>query len=142
MYVVIYLEISFLIFSSKSLYQDTQIKIITLLLSIRVYQNVFLQIHTYCTSTDLYMFSHEYNQQVWFLWHFPPSTYVRCTRPYRVMWVGFRESSDFPQDSTSCNHLIYTLLVSFFEDKRGLHPGTIPRNRVNDLEISTLGTYE
>ena len=52
-YVVIYLEISYLKFSSKYIISRNVIKIIYLLLSIRVYQNLFLQINHYYTSTPL-----------------------------------------------------------------------------------------
>jgi len=50
-YVVIYLEISCLKFSSKYIISRDMIKIIYLLLSIRVYQNSFLQMNHYYTST-------------------------------------------------------------------------------------------
>ena len=52
-YVVIYLEIPYLEFSSKFIISRNVIKIIYLLLSIRVYQNLFLQINHYYTSTPL-----------------------------------------------------------------------------------------
>ena len=50
-YVVIYLEISLLKFSSKILIPRDVIEIYILLLSIRVYQQTFLQMLKYYTST-------------------------------------------------------------------------------------------
>ena len=100
-YVVIYLEISYLKFSSKYIISRDMIKIIYLLLSIRVYQNSFLQMNYYYTSTTLK--SSKFN----FCGTFLPILYVNLSRYGTSSWE-FGLSSRL----LSCNHLMFTFLDS------------------------------
>ena len=131
-YVVIYLEISYLKFSSKYIISRNVIKIIYLLLSIRVYQNLFLQINHYYTSTP---FSKGVSLiSVALSSHF-------CTWTYHVM-VHYRESSDFPQDSYLATTLYFN--CSIYGQFYYLECKCTGGNRIwtCDLKIMSLTSYQ